>query len=252
MVTTAPSVLAVASEHHVAPLVLLDTHDRVQDLCRCPSKSKFSNPAIVQIASTVVSLLLQLHPTWRVAVCCFYSLQVENLQGTLVTSERLTVDTVDGLQGSEFDVLVLACAVAGAVSIHGHWQDAERVNVLRPRARQQVVIIAPSAVLVTSGLWRRVLVAAPWVRFDVAADTSAEELSAAVSCPRRPGDRRFYACIRCCKGTDVVKPETNFSRKSLKAHEAAEKQGRAMNLQCIVCTMVSDKDMGLVSRTSPR
>ena len=250
-VKTAPSLSALALERTAAPLVLLDTRDRVRDVCRVPSDAKYSNREVVQIANSVVLQLLQLHPAWAVAVCCFYSVQVDNLLSSFAGSmpPQLRVDTVDGLQGDEFDAVVLAFSVTGSVSEHGHWQDPERVNVLLSRAKQEVVVIADSAVLITSAQWRKVLVAAPWVRFDVTSESSREDLHSALSCPRRLSltDGGFWACILCCHGTDACKPANNFSRRSLKAYEAAKKHGGAITMRCIVCTMVLDKIADLAS-----
>ena len=54
--------------------------------------------------------------------------------------QGVEVNTVDGFQGSEKDVIIISCVRSGGNSI-GFLKDSERLNVALTRARKSLVII---------------------------------------------------------------------------------------------------------------
>ena len=159
LIRTAHGVHMDAGERKFPPLVFLDTHNRLAGKTRVPGEGKHSNVAVARLAMEVLLELSALHPDWTVAVCCFYNDQVQNLLRTIAPERvqcRVTVDTVDGFQGKEYDAIVMACGVwqQGGATSQANWEDFRRINVFLSRARMQVVLVASSSIL-SSLYWRR-------------------------------------------------------------------------------------------------
>ena len=224
LVRTAEGVHMDAGERKFPPLVFLDTHDRLAGKTRVPGEGKHSNAAVARLAMEVLLELMALHPDWTVAVCCFYNDQVKNLLHSMApesVQSRVTVDTVDGFQGKEYDAIVMGCGVwqQGGASGKANWEDFRRINVFLSRARMQVVSLASSSILMSSLYWCRALGASPWVHADVGPGSpGSPDLKSSLSCLRR-GDN-FIPCVSCCRGTDHALPPLCFSRSVLKKVQA--------------------------------
>ena len=91
-------------------------------------------------------------------VITFYAKQKQQLALALQTANlpptEVLVNTVDGFQGGERDVIVISCVRAGTSSI-GFLQEKERLNVALTRARFCLVVIGDMSTLekASSDLW---------------------------------------------------------------------------------------------------
>ena len=230
----------------------LDWHDRAEGHIRLVGEGKYSNMAVACLAKQAVSELRIAHPEWSLAMCCFYNDQVANILVSFAPEgvpSTVSVDTVDGYQGLEYDCIVLACGVwqHGSLSGQANWEDPRRINVLLSRARKQVVVLASSKIMVCSPWWRRVFCASPWVRAD-AGPGSSVKLQDALNCLRRHDT--FLACVHCCRGTDRALPSWCFSNKVLKKIQAAQRDAKAFqNLcLCVLCNAVQEKHNDMSKR----
>ena len=71
------------------------------------------------------------------------ALQLRKTATPASVQSRVTVDTVDGFQGQEYDAIVMGCGVwqQGGASGQANWEDFRRINVCLCRARMQVVLL---------------------------------------------------------------------------------------------------------------
>ena len=149
-----------ASKPRLGPLVFYDVLFGAE--VRSAGDLSLSNDAEAFVAVELVcSLRLGLAPeqcaspvTGRrctLAVLCAYRAQVDAVRRRLAEvrphlplgePDFVTVDTVDGVQGKEFDVVVLSCvrASGGSRGI-GFLDDARRLNVSATRARFALLVV---------------------------------------------------------------------------------------------------------------
>ena len=84
----------------------------------------------------------------EIGVITFYAKQKMNLIQEMMKRRmsRVSVNTVDGFQGSERDVIIISCVRSGGGSI-GFLQDKQRLNVALTRAKHCLVLIGDIAAL---------------------------------------------------------------------------------------------------------
>merc|ERR1711952_119877 len=85
----------------------------------------------------------------NIGVISFYAKQKQNILAE-VTRRRMVnvvVNTVDGFQGSERDVIVISCVRSGAGTSIGFLQDRQRLNVALTRAKHCLVVVGDTAAL---------------------------------------------------------------------------------------------------------
>ena len=94
-----------------------------------------------KVALAVVDAVRDLNRDLNIGVITFYSKQKQNIVRQLMERklENVVVNTVDGFQGSERDVIVMSCVRSGA-SI-GFLKDTQRLNVALTRAKHCMVVI---------------------------------------------------------------------------------------------------------------
>jgi len=110
-----------------------------------------------------------------IGVISFYRDQVNLLRDQLAqipalshSNLRIKVDTVDGFQGSECDIIILSCVRSHSHSNSmrggqrrdntiGFLSDHRRVNVALTRAKHSLWIVGDTDVLQVSDLWRRLI-----------------------------------------------------------------------------------------------
>ena len=71
--------------------------------------------------------------------------------------KRISIDTVDGFQGQERDIIYISLVRSNAEGIIGFLRDTRRMNVALTRARKKLVVIGDSATLGNHGFYQAFL-----------------------------------------------------------------------------------------------
>ena len=112
-----------------------------------------------QEAHYVLQIIRKLRATdqeSRIGVISFYSAQVECIQTLLqdesnVIKQKVTVNTVDGFQGDEREIIILSCVCANEHQNIGFLDDARRLNVAITRAKNSLIILGNAQTLAVGG-----------------------------------------------------------------------------------------------------
>ena len=94
---------------------------------------------------------------WNIGLIAPYKAQVRKFQELLFStyeypnlrsfSELLTIDSVDGFQGQERDIIVISLVRSNAQGEIGFLSDTRRMNVALTRAKRKLIVIGDSATL---------------------------------------------------------------------------------------------------------
>ncbi len=71
--------------------------------------------------------------------------------------QLLEIDTVDGFQGNEKDIIILSCVRSGKESSIGFVKDVRRMNVALTRAKSTLWIVGDSRALMTNKDWEHLI-----------------------------------------------------------------------------------------------
>lgn len=129
------------------PVVFLDTMNvEAPEMSPEGSTSK-KNQKDSQIVKSLVETLLDLGVTHRnIAVISPYDDQVD-LINRKIGLENLEVDTVDGFQGREKEIVIISLVRSNENNNIGFLKDVRRLNVALTRARKKLIIIGDSSTL---------------------------------------------------------------------------------------------------------
>jgi superfamily I DNA and/or RNA helicase len=72
-------------------------------------------------------------------------------------SEVFTVDTIDGFQGQERDIIVISLVRSNSKGEIGFLADTRRMNVALTRAKRKLIVIGDSATLSNHEFYRKFL-----------------------------------------------------------------------------------------------
>ncbi len=117
--------------------------------------SSFANTAEVDVVECLVQHLLSacgMNPA-RLGVITFYKAQRTELW-TRLREHGITINTVDGFQGREMDVIIVSCTRTTRV---GFLNDPRRLNVALTRARKALYIVGHAPTLNADGNWRALI-----------------------------------------------------------------------------------------------
>ncbi|XP_023349496.1 putative regulator of nonsense transcripts 1, partial [Eurytemora carolleeae] len=119
-------------------------------------RGSLSNAGECQLAVEVAETVQQLtraNPV-SIGIITFYNKQKANISLEIQTRRihGVDVNTVDGYQGSERDVIIISCVRSGGESI-GFLSDKERVNVALTRAKQALILIGDLDTLKKNEMW---------------------------------------------------------------------------------------------------
>ena len=140
----------------IVPYLVLDVEgEAVIDRGNCHNKTE------EKIVIDIVKSLRDIHgKTPNMGIITFYSKQKQNisleLQNQKLDSARVVVNTVDGFQGSEKDVIVISCVRGGAKGI-GFLQDEKRLNVALTRAKKSLIVVGNMNTLKDNPMWSNFL-----------------------------------------------------------------------------------------------
>lgn len=137
------------------PLLFIDTAGCGFDERLHPVSRSLSNPDEgVLITCHLESLLTHTHgyPPPEIMILSPYREQVEHLREVLLVNGThahlpLSVQTIDGFQGQETDIVILSLVRSNDRSEIGFLKDYRRMNVAMTRARRQLVVIGDSATI---------------------------------------------------------------------------------------------------------
>ncbi|KNC96396.1 uncharacterized protein SPPG_08295 [Spizellomyces punctatus DAOM BR117] len=124
----------------------------------------YYNPREVKLCVDLVESLCAGYPTYnfagKIGVITFYKLQVRKIKDELIRRwsrdvlRYIDVNTVDGFQGQEKEVIILSCVRANDAQGVGFISDARRMNVALTRSKYSLVILGNVKTLRTNKAWR--------------------------------------------------------------------------------------------------
>ena len=139
------------------PVVYIDTAGAGWEEEQEPDGLSRLNPREGQVVLDQVNTLCEAGVSPRdIAVIAPYAAQVRWLRQH-ADQELLEVDTVDGFQGREKEVVIIStvrCNTRGEV---GFLADARRMNVALTRARRKLIVVGDSATLATDPFFEQLL-----------------------------------------------------------------------------------------------
>lgn len=91
------------------------------------------------VADLVKQIISEGNPNTTVAVIAPYRAQISSLRRACIDSDRVKIDTVDGFQGKESDVMIFS--VTRTKGSYRFLADDRRVNVALSRARDRIFIV---------------------------------------------------------------------------------------------------------------
>ncbi len=92
----------------------------------------------------------------EIAVITPYSAQARLLRG-LISETEVEIDTVDGFQGREKEVVIISLVRSNAKGELGFLADTRRMNVALTRARRKLIVFGDSATLASHEFYMRLL-----------------------------------------------------------------------------------------------
>jgi len=136
------------------PIVLVDTQGEMPERSRAGSTSK-ENPGEAVLAQDFASRYLDrgLKAT-DIGIITPYKDQADLINNKL-DEENLEVDTVDGFQGREKEVIILSFTRSNERGIIGFLKDLRRLNVSLTRAKRKLIVICDTKTLSTQETYEK-------------------------------------------------------------------------------------------------
>ncbi|TWT72329.1 AAA domain-containing protein [Crateriforma conspicua] len=130
-----------------SPLMLIDTAGAGMDEQLEPDGLSKLNPGEANVIVFLVRQLIEsgVRPS-EIAIIAPYAAQVRCLRSRL-DDHRIEVDTVDGFQGREKDVVLLTMVRSNETGEIGFLKDTRRTNVAMTRAKRRLVVVGDSGTL---------------------------------------------------------------------------------------------------------
>lgn len=123
------------------PITLIDTSGRFPERTRKDSTSK-ENPGEAKLARNIVEKILKKGTTPEdIGIITPYDDQ-KDLLISKIDQERIEIDTVDGFQGREKEIIILSLTRSNSEKNIGFLRDLRRLNVSITRARRKLIVIA--------------------------------------------------------------------------------------------------------------
>lgn len=135
------------SERTREPMVFLDTAGKgFEERLEEGSESRY-NPEEAQLVLSELKKMIEAGvPPSEIAVISPYSAQVR-LLSSLFSAPGLEIDSVDGFQGREKELVIVSLVRSNLTGELGFLNDTRRMNVAMTRARRKLVVIGDSATL---------------------------------------------------------------------------------------------------------
>lgn len=114
------------------------------------SKPEIYNDDECRIIGSIIEDITRNDNESKIAVIAPYKAQVRHLKKCLKNQERVTIDTVDGFQGKEADIIVFSCTrTCGSFRFLA---DPRRINVTISRAKNKIIIVGNADYLLKNEL----------------------------------------------------------------------------------------------------
>lgn len=134
------------------PVIFVNTNQKMRERSRKGSPSK-ENPGEAKIAVALAERLIDLNLKPRdIGIITPYKDQTDLIENK-INEEDLEVDTVDGFQGREKEVIILSLTRSNKDKNIGFLKDLRRLNVSLTRARRKLIIIGDKKTLSTSSTY---------------------------------------------------------------------------------------------------
>jgi superfamily I DNA and/or RNA helicase len=139
------------------PLMFVDTAGSGMEEQLEPDGESKLNPGEGKLIQTLIGELIQsgVQPE-QIAVIAPYAAQVRWLRNRL-GDRKIEVDTVDGFQGREKEVVLITFTRSNDRGEIGFLRDTRRTNVALTRARRKLIVVGDSATLATHPFYARML-----------------------------------------------------------------------------------------------
>jgi ATP-dependent RNA/DNA helicase IGHMBP2 len=129
-------------------------------------EAKFALARLVDTLKSIGTDMF-LRNQWNIGIISPYRAQIELLKelaeekelSALLkpVKELLTIDTIDGFQGQERDLVIISLVRSNADGVIGFLADTRRMNVALTRAKRQLIVIGDSSTLGTHPFYREYL-----------------------------------------------------------------------------------------------
>lgn len=148
-----------ADDWTAAPIHFLDTAGASYDEEVEPDGESRRNPGEADVVERVVGMLLERGvAATDIGVIAPYAAQTRLLRERFVgAAPGLEIDTVDGFQGREKEVIVISLVRSNPRGEIGFLADYRRINVALTRARRKLIVIGDSATLAHHEFYQRLL-----------------------------------------------------------------------------------------------
>jgi senataxin len=130
---------------------------------RNSAQSVFNNDE-VSATLRIVRILVEKHPGipfgHRIGIISFYKEQVKKLKHAFKREfgkdilTMVDINTVDGFQGQEKDVIILSCVRSSSSGNVGFLADRRRTNVALTRAKYSLVVVGDADTLSNDPIWQ--------------------------------------------------------------------------------------------------
>ena len=140
---------ASVAEHQMEDQVVewIDTAGCGYDEDKEGEGSSLTNPGEADVLIKHLDAFEERHGHMEIGVISPYRAQVELLRERLQSRRNITIQTVDGFQGQERDVVYISLVRSNEEGNIGFLKDHRRMNVAMTRARKKLVMIGDSATI---------------------------------------------------------------------------------------------------------
>ncbi len=149
---------ALSKEEHV--ITYIDTAGCGFSEIQNPETLSYYNPEEANVLITYLKNLAEKYPESSIGIISPYKQQVKLLEEIAFQEEKLKhskIDTVDGFQGEEKDIIAISLVRSNDEGEIGFLRDTRRMNVAITRARKKMIVIGDSATIASYPFYEKLL-----------------------------------------------------------------------------------------------
>ncbi|KAF2072782.1 hypothetical protein CYY_005905 [Polysphondylium violaceum] len=151
-----PNILRYNQDHYssYSPIVFYDIRHGQEKTCM--ELNSFGNDEEVDLTYLIIQNLFQTHPETRemsigiITGYKFQKKQINDFKAKYKNLDNIEINTVDGFQGSEKDIILFSCVRVKSIGFLG---DAKRMNVALSRSKYSLIIIGNAGLLSKDPKW---------------------------------------------------------------------------------------------------